>query len=75
MSRHVAWLVVVTLSLLAGAEGARAQRHRARVGVVLVPNGLYVGGGVVGAMILWQSGGPELHPSVISVTAMRSTKR
>jgi hypothetical protein len=47
----------VLLSLSAPAE---AQRYRARTSVVIVPHGLYVGGGLVGTRIVDQRGGDEI---------------
>lgn len=63
MSHRAGFLLVLVLALAAlpgPADARRYYRSRARVGVVLVPSGLYVGGGPAGALVLQQSGGPEL---------------
>jgi hypothetical protein len=63
VSHRAGCLVALALALAALPDRADARRYyrsRARVGVVLVPGGLYVGGGPAGAAIIGQSGGPEL---------------
>jgi hypothetical protein len=72
MRRHAPGILAAVILLAMLAEPAAAQRYRtrsrARVGVVLVPSGLYVGGGLLGTAILSQDGGPELLDNGVGLT-------